>query len=101
MKVRLVRSGGVAGIRLAFETDSAALPEEGARRLTRLVEESGVLALRPAIPAKPSAPDRFSYRVTVETEGKEHTVEISEEDVSPSLEPLIGWLVSEAQDRTA
>ena len=101
MKVRLVRSGGVAGIRLAAETDSARLPEEGAQDLARLVEESGILALPADTLSRPAGPDRFSYRLTVETGGREHTVEIAEEDLTPALEPLIGWLVSLARNRTA
>ncbi len=101
MKVRLVRSGGIAGMRLATEADSSRLPDEGARSLARLVEDSGVLLLPPGAAAPPSGPDRFAYRVTVETEGGEHTVEIAEEDVTPALEPLIDWLVSRARDGTA
>jgi hypothetical protein len=101
MKVRLVRTGGIAGIRLAAETDSARLPEEGARHLARLVEDSGVLALPAGATARPTGPDRFAYRLTVETEGRVHTVEIAEEDLPPALTPLIGWLVSQARDRTA
>jgi hypothetical protein len=101
MKVRLVRSGGVAGMRLAAEMDSARLPEEGARHLARLVEESGVLALPAHTHAGATGPDRFAYRLTVETEGREHTVEIAEEDLSPAIEPLIDWLVSRARERTA
>jgi hypothetical protein len=101
MKVRLVRSGGVAGMRLATEADSARLPDESARSLARLVEDSGVLLLPPSAAALPSGPDRFAYRVTVETAGGQHTVEIAEEDMTPALEPLIDWLVSHARDGTA
>ena len=101
MKVRLVRSGGFAGIRLATEADSDRLPEEGARRLARLVEESGVLSLPPGASASAHGADRFSYRLTVETENKEHTVEVAEQDVPPALTPLIDWLVSRARDGEA
>jgi hypothetical protein len=100
MKVRLVRSGGVAGIRLTRELDSERLPEDGARRLARLVEESGVLGLPPGAPAPPTGPDRFAYRLTVESGNAEHTVELAEQDVSPALTPLIDWLISRARDRT-
>jgi hypothetical protein len=101
MKVRLVRSGGVAGIRLATELDSDRLPEEGARRLARLVEDSGILALPAGVPAPASGPDRFGYRLTVETEGREHSIEVAEERMTPALAPLIEWLVSSARDRIA
>jgi hypothetical protein len=100
MKVRLVRSGGVAGIRLATEVDAARLPEDGARRLARLVEESGILALPSGPPPGAAGPDRFAYRLTVETEDRERTVEVAEQDVTPELAPLIDWLVSRARDRT-
>ncbi len=101
MRVRLVRSGGVAGTRLAAEADSARLPAEGAERLNRLDEESGILSRPPGAPTTPSGADRFAYRVTVETERGEHTVEIAEEDVTPEIEPLIDFLVSRARDATA
>ena len=101
MKVRLVRSGGIAGMRLATEADSSRLPDEGARSLASLVEASGILSLPPGAAAPPAGADRFAYRVTVETGGLEHTVEIAEEDVTPALEPLLDWLVSHARDGTA
>jgi hypothetical protein len=101
MKVRLVRSGGVAGARLSGELDSERLPEDGALRLARLVEESGLLSLPPGASASTPAPDRFAYRLTVETGSTEHTVEVAEQDVPPSLAPLIDWLVSRARGGTA
>ncbi len=101
MKVRLVRSGGIAGTRIATEADSSRLPDEGARVLARLVEESGILSLPPRAASPAAGADRFAYRVTVENERGEHTVELAEEDVPPELEPLIDWLVSRARDATA
>lgn len=101
MKVRLVRSGGFAGVRFKAELDSVRLPEEGAQRLARLVKDSGVLALPAGGAARPAGADRFAYRLTVETEGREHTVEIGEQEVPPALEPLIAWMMSEAREGTA
>ncbi len=101
MKVRLVRSGGVAGVRLATEADCEKLPDARARSLARLVEQSGILSLPTGAPGSRPAPDRFAYRVTVETDAGEHTVEVAEDDVTPALEPLIDWLVAHARDATA
>ena len=95
MRIQFERSGGFAGIRLTTSVDSAALPDDDARRLREMVDGAGFFELPPVI-GKP-APDRFQYRLTVEDGKRRHTVEVNEAAVPPSLRPLIDWLTSAAR----
>src|SRR5215471_6288923 len=66
MRISLVRSGGVAGMRLEASVDTAALEPDKAERFHNLVEEADLPRLsEPTIKVK-SEPDRFRYTLTVE-----------------------------------
>ncbi|MHC5833480.1 MAG: protealysin inhibitor emfourin [Nostoc sp.] len=43
--------------------------------------------------------DRFLYKLTVEDNGKQHTVTVSESALPGTLRPLIEWLQALAQKR--
>jgi emfourin len=90
-----VRTGGVAGVRLATTVDSATLAAREREWLERRIAESGLDRL-PEKPAK-AAPDRFLYRLTVEGPGAARSVVVGEDDVADTLRPLVEWLVARAR----
>ena len=92
MQIQFERSGGVTGIGLTVTIDTASLSAEEARELGGLVEAAGffTLLLENASPAPGN--DRFLYIVTVEMEGRRHTVRTGDGAVPTSLKPLIDWL---------
>ena len=67
MRISVVRTGGVAGVRRAAELDTAALPADVAAEAEALAGRL-VAALEAGGPAGRSA-DRFRYEVTVEADG--------------------------------
>lgn len=92
MRIVFERTGGFAGRKIQGSIDSSMLPVAEARRLTRLIEQSRFFELPPVLePAHPAA-DRFSYRVTVESEQGRHTVEASEAAVPSPMRPLLDYL---------
>ncbi len=84
--------GGFAGITKKKTVDTANLSQEKAKQLPQLVEAANFFNLPAHITASPTQPDRFQYKLTVEDNGKEHTVTVSETALPTTLRPLIEWM---------
>ncbi len=86
------RTGGLAGITISATVDSADLSESQASELRKLIDQADFFNLPAVIaPSKPH-PDRFEYNVTVQDDGRSHTIRVSEEAIPENLRPLIKWL---------
>jgi Emfourin len=107
MRVSFERSGGFGGIRLTAELDTdqlqgaygathmqRALSPEEARYLETLVESSGFFALPARTSSATRGADRFQYVITVESAGKRHTVQMTDEKVTAALTTLMTCLRS-------
>jgi len=90
MKIHFEQSGGfVAGIRRPpVSIDTAALPADAAKAWHDLVAAADFFNLPPTSSPGP-ARDAFSYRITVESEGKQHTVQTQGGSAPSALSPLI------------
>src|SRR5437762_571478 len=77
IKVRAVKSGGIAGLRFETNTDSADLAAEQARKLRRLIDAARFFELPATFPDS-GVRDDFDYTITVEIGGREHTVSADE-----------------------
>jgi hypothetical protein len=90
MRISLVRSGGVAGVRRAIEIDTSRLHPRLAEELQQLVERA------PAPEAggggrkgTPGAADRFRYRLAVDDGQKQCAWTFDEERPPEDLRPLV------------
>jgi hypothetical protein len=100
MKIDFVRTGGFAGLRLALTLDTAGLPADEAARIRLLVQESGYFELDGGFPPAAPAPDRFEYRLAIEsrTRGR-HAVILPESSVTDRMRPLLNKLTALAMQR--
>ncbi len=92
MKIYFERSGGFMGRSVSTYVDTNQIPPEQALTLLVKVEDAEFFDL----PEMPDAglessivPDALSYKVTVEVAGVKHTVETSENNAPPQLQPLL------------
>ncbi len=92
MRIRFERSGGFAGRSIRGLVDSSSLPEVQARHLAELIEQAHFFDLPLKLVSTGPGADRFSYKVTIETESASHTVEAGEAAIPPELRPLLDWL---------
>ena len=112
MRVSFERSGGSGGIRLTAELDTdqlqvtygatrmqRALSPEEARYLETLVESPGFFALPARTSSATRGADRFQYVITVESAGKRHTVQMTDEAAPAALRTLITCLRSASMGR--
>jgi len=83
MHIQVVRRGGIAGVTLRGETDTAELA--GAGRDT----EELLRALPSGGPAVPGRPDRFRYEITVTEAGRSQTAHFNEGELPEGLRPVV------------
>jgi bifunctional pyridoxal-dependent enzyme with beta-cystathionase and maltose regulon repressor activities len=92
MRISCERMGGFAGITKKKTVDTAALSREKAKQLLLLVEASDFFNLPAQITVSSTQRDRFQYKLTVEDNGKKHTVTVSETGLPGTLRPVIEWM---------
>ena len=99
MKIYFERGGGFAGTHITATIDSKELTQDEGQELGELVNSSNFFNLPPLVTSKKRGADRFNYKLTVETEGKRHSVVISEGAVTPELRTLLQWLTAKAKTK--
>jgi hypothetical protein len=92
MLIRFERSGGFAGMRKAITLDTGSLSQEEAGKFDELVKTADFFNLPEKFPVPKRGADHFQYRLTVEMEGKKHTVDVGEPAVTEALRPLVQFL---------
>ncbi len=92
MRVLFERSGGFAGITIRKEFDAAHMTKAQSRQLQEHVHRAGFFELPQRIQASTTSPDRFHYRLTIESGSRTHTVDLDEAAVPSVLRPLLDFL---------
>ncbi len=89
--IRFERSGGFTGIITDNTIDSLQLKKKESKMLLSMIEDAHFFSL-PAGNTITSLPDKFSYKITIETAGKKHMVEFSQGSVPDVLQDLVKYL---------
>lgn len=97
MRIRFERKGGFAGIPLAATINLDELSENEKQRIQDLVVAADFFSQQ-SITAPPR-PDQFRYTLTVESEGKSHTISVDDTAAPPALKSLIQAITPLAQLR--
>ena len=87
MRIRVVQSGGLAGLRSEHELDTDALPEEARQTLTGLVRGVAFFGLTSVQVSK--LPDMIQYRVRIEEGDSAHEVTFDDSCGEPPLLELV------------
>lgn len=97
MKVYLEKSGGFAGMVTSTSVDTQLLPPNEAKEIQRLIENSQFfeLASQPPQSSKTTkgAADYFTYKITIQDDKREHTVQLNDINMGPNIKPLIDFLI--------
>jgi len=97
VRILVVQSGGLAGLRREHELDTDALPEEARQSLTRLVQGVAFFGLASARVSK--LPDMIQYRVRIEEGGRAHEVTFDDASGDTSLLELVDRVTELARAR--
>lgn len=98
MKISFQSSGGFAGMHtsVAFDTDSMSSGE--AQQLKDLITNSNFFELPPELPKpKRGSADYMGYSITVDSEGRKHTVITNDITMPSKLTPLVRFLQSKTK----
>ncbi|MBE9012332.1 hypothetical protein IQ250_19220 [Pseudanabaenaceae cyanobacterium LEGE 13415] len=91
ISVTLEQSGGFAGLMLTKTVNTQTLSPAEAQQLEALVEESNFFQLSSIEEASPQ-PDRFGYTLSVEVDGRSHSVQFSETNMPEKVRSLVEWI---------
>lgn len=95
MHITIQRTGGFTAIPVTKTVDVAAMPPNEATQLRQMVEGADFFNLPSAITSTPQ-PDRFTYQISVEQDGKRHSVTVGETAMPPGIKPLVDFLMKSA-----
>lgn len=91
-RITFERTGGFAGIHMVANINPDDLPEEQAKSLLELLDALHFKELPEQMMNKPSLPDQFTYRITVETKEWEHTVITGDISAPEEMQELLELL---------
>jgi hypothetical protein len=97
MRIDFERTGGFAGMRVTVTVNIESLSPEDAQDLREMVDGAEFFDLPEVITTPAPGADRFHYKLTVEDEEREHTVEMGEAAMPETLQPLIQRLTEVAR----
>ena len=89
MRIHFERTGGFAGMRVAATIDTQSLSPEQANEIEDMVKGVNFFDLPGELEAPDPGADRFQYRLTINTEGRTHTIEVGEAAAPDELRPLL------------
>jgi hypothetical protein len=98
MKIYFERSGGFAGIRMSTEVDIHSLPPDEAHKIQGMIDNAKeFFNLKESSSQPPKrAADYFKYKVTVQEEEEQNTIETNDITMPSNLRPLINYLIEKA-----
>jgi len=83
MHIQVVRRGGIAGVTLRGQADTAELGGVGGDT------EELLRSLPSGDPVAPGRPDRFRYEITVTDAGRSQTAHFNEDEMLEGLRPVV------------
>ena len=91
IRLTLTQSGGIANLQVPpLVIDGEALSDDAVRKLSEAITAARFFDLAEDYPTLGA--DLFAYTITVEMNGRSHTVSYSEDSVPAQLQPLLDWL---------
>ncbi|HEY5246926.1 MAG TPA: protealysin inhibitor emfourin [Dermatophilaceae bacterium] len=93
MRVKLVRSGGFAGLKMVASVDTGELPADQQDVVSRLLTED----LRGPGVSRPGGADQFSYQLEIQQGDSTVRRSWDEAEVHDAVRPLLASLTREAK----
>src|SRR5215212_2702654 len=90
-RIKYERTGGFAGMRIATDFKPDDLPDEQIRTLLDLLDDMDFDEL-PENLIDDAMPDQFTYKITVETKKREHTVITGDASAPEKMQALFKML---------
>jgi len=92
VRVSVVRGGGFSGLVRTTSVATDQLSPGDRQKLAALVGQSGLFDAPAAPRTEEPEPDRFTYAVTVQDQGRTRTAGFSERSLPEGVRNLISWV---------
>ena len=89
MRIYFERTGGFMGLRVSGTVDTDTLPDKEAVDLQEMIKAASFFELPETLSSSGAAPDLFQYKLMVEDQGRQHTIETSDAAAPDTLRPLL------------
>lgn len=102
MKIQVERSGGFAGIGSSTTVDTQSLSPNEANEIQKLIQNSHFFEIPSKSPqysskTKKGAADYFTYKITIQNDEREHSVQFNDINMQPKIKPLLDFLMKHSQ----
>jgi hypothetical protein len=97
MQIEFERSGGFTAIPLRLKLDTSSLEPGVQKTLESLVHQAKFFELPARLPTPGGGADHFQYKLSIQDNQRQNTVETGESSVPPDMQPLIQQLVMQAR----
>jgi hypothetical protein len=98
-RIKYERTGGFMGLHLSADFQPDDLPEDQSRPLMDLLDEMDFDELPENLTGNSMQSDQFTYTITVETGGGEHTVVVGDASAPQGMQELLRLLDRIARKR--
>jgi hypothetical protein len=98
MKIYFERTGGFAGLRLSINLDLEFMPAGEAESLQKLIDEANLFTISEP-ENKPGMADSFQYKIIIEQNGKQRTLQFGDGTVPIGLQALVNDLSLRARSQ--
>lgn len=91
MRIRVERSGGLAGIPISTEMDAKDLPTPLVRTAKKIIKDKNV----PSLSMKPSprgAADHYNYKISVQDGSNLNVIECNQYNIEDDLKTLVKYM---------
>ena len=97
VNINYERSGGFRGNKISFSTDIDPLSSSEQEEINKLINNSDFFNMNSDTNSPHGSRDFYTYTITVESNGKNHTVSVNDFTMSDTLKPLIEFLDKKAR----
>ena len=91
MKIKVERSGGLAGIPMFNELDSKDLPSPLLSTVKKIVENTNLSSIPLKVTPK-GAGDHYSYKISIKDGIQQRVIECNQYDIQDDLKSLIRYI---------
>jgi hypothetical protein len=91
MRIRVERSGGLAGIQISNEMDAKDLPSEQLHTAKRIIEDKKPSSL--SMKSSPrGAADHYTYKISIQDGANQRVIECNQYNIHDDLKSLVKYI---------
>jgi len=91
VRIRVERSGGLAGIAISNEMDAKDLPSALIRTAKKIIEDKKVSSL-PMKSSPRGAADHYTYKISIQDGTNQNVIECNQYNIEDDLKSLVNYI---------